>query len=183
MSLVKQLWLAITLVMLSAFGISLVVNVYSSRQYLEQQLQIKNIDNATSLALSLSQMEKDPPTLELMVSSQFDIGHYRFIRIVAPSGQTLIEKNYEGKAVDVPQWFVNLIPLRVQNGQALIQEGWKQYGTLTLASHDQYAYKSLWDGTRQLLIWFLLGGLLTGLLGMTLLRFITRPLLDVVAQA
>ena len=86
MSLVKQLWLAISLVMLSAFGISLVVNVYSSRQYLEQQLQIKNVDNATSLALSLSQMEKDPPTLELMVSSQFDIGHYRFIGIVAPSG-------------------------------------------------------------------------------------------------
>ncbi len=183
MSLVKQLWLAISLVMLSAFGISLVVNVYSSRQYLEQQLQIKNIDNATSLALSLSQMEKDPPTLELMVSSQFDIGHYRFIRIVAPSGQPLIEKHYEGQPVDVPQWFVSLIPLRVQNGQALIQDGWKQYGTLTLASHDQYAYKSLWDGTRQLLLWFLLGGLLTGLLGMTLLRFITRPLLDVVAQA
>lgn len=183
MSLVKQLWLAIALVMLSAFGISLVVNVYSSRQYLEQQLQIKNIDNATSLALSLSQMTKDPPTIELMVSSQFDIGHYRFIRIVSPSGQPLIEKHYEGKLEDVPQWFIDLIPLRVQSGQALIQEGWKQYGTLTLASHDQYAYKSLWDGTRKLVVWFLLGGLLTGLLGTMLLRFITRPLLDVVAQA
>lgn len=183
MSLVKQLWLAIALVMLSAFGISLVVNVYSSRQYLEQQLQIKNIDNATSLALSLSQMTKDLPTLELMLSSQFDIGHYRFIRIVSPSGQPLIEKHYEGKPVDVPQWFIDLIPLRVQSGQALIQDGWKQYGTLTLASHDQYAYKSLWDGTRKLVLWFLLGGLLTGLLGTLLLRFITRPLLDVVAQA
>ncbi len=183
MSLVKQLWLAVTLVMLSAFGISLVVNVYSSRQYLEQQLQIKNIDNATSLALSLSQMQKDPPTLELMVSSQFDIGHYRFIRIVSPSGQVLVEKHYEGTMEDVPQWFIHLIPLRVQSGQALIQDGWKQYGTLTLASHDQYAYKSLWDGTRQLLVWFLFGGLLTGWLGMTLLRVITRPLLDVVAQA
>ena len=183
MSLVKQLWLAIALVMLSAFGISLVVNVYSSRQYLEQQLQLKNIDNATSLALSLNQMTKDLPTIELMLSSQFDIGHYRFIRIVAPDGQALIEKHYEGKPVDVPQWFIDLIPLRVQSGQALIQDGWKQYGTLTLASHDQYAYKSLWDGTRKLVLWFLLGGLLTGLLGTLLLRFITRPLLDVVAQA
>ncbi len=183
MSLVKQLWVAITLVMLSAFSISLVVNVYSSRQYLEQQLQIKNIDNSTSLALSLSQMDKDPATIALMVSSQFDIGHYRFIRIISPSGQLLIEKNYEGGVTDVPQWFINLIPLRVQDGQALIQDGWKQYGTLTLASHDQYAYKSLWDGTRKLLLWFVLGGLLTGWLGTMTLRFITRPLLDVVAQA
>ena len=47
MSLVKQLWIAIALVMTMAFGGSLVVSVLSARHYLEQQLQVKNIDNAT----------------------------------------------------------------------------------------------------------------------------------------
>ena len=51
MSLVKQLWLAIALVMLSAFGISLVVNVYSSRQYLEQQLMMRMISLAAGSLL------------------------------------------------------------------------------------------------------------------------------------
>lgn len=183
MSLIKQLWLAISLVMAAAFGISLVVNIYSARNYLQQQLQVKNIDNATSLALSLTQIEKDLPTIELMVSSQFDLGHYRFIRITSPTGQVMIERTYGGVLEGAPQWFADLIPIEVEAGQAQIQDGWKQYGTLSLASHTQYAYKSLWDGTLDLLRWFVLGSLATGLFGSLMLRFITQPLLDVVAQA
>ncbi|MEN9904269.1 MAG: hypothetical protein RLZZ555_834 [Pseudomonadota bacterium] len=183
MSLVKQLWLAIALVMAAAFGISLVVNIYSARNYLQQQLQVKNIDNATSLALSLSQVEKDLPTIELMVSSQFDLGHYRFIRITSPTGQTMIERTYSGVLEGAPQWFADLIPIQVEPGQAQVQDGWKQYGTLSLASHTQYAYKSLWEGTLDLLRWFVLGSLATGLFGTLLLRLITRPLLDMVDQA
>ena len=183
MTLVKQIWLAIALIMTLAFGTSLAVNVYSARHYLEQQLQVKNLDNATSLALSLSQMAKDQTTVELLVAAQFDLGHYRFIRITAPNGQTLIEKSYSGGPEGVPPWFVGLFPIRTEPGQAQIQDGWKQFGTLTLASHDQYAYQSLWDGTLELLRWFVLGCLLAGTLGTLLVRWLTRPLLDMVAQA
>ena len=94
MSLIKQLWIAIALVMTFAFGGSMVVSVLSARHYLEQQLQVKNIDNATSLALSLSQLPKDPVTVELQVAAQFDVGHYRFIRIVSPTGETLVERKF-----------------------------------------------------------------------------------------
>ena len=183
MTLAKQIWLAIALIMTVAFGTSLVINVYSARHYLEQQLQVKNLDNANALALSLSQIGKDPTTVELMVAAQFDIGHYRFIRITAPGGKTLIEKRYSGGFEGPPQWFIRLFPIHTTPGQAQIQDGWKQYGTLTLASHDQYAYKSLWDGTLRLLRWFMIGCLLAGTLGTVLVRWLTRPLLDVVAQA
>ena len=183
MSLIKQLWLAIALVMVAAFGVSLVISVLSARQYLEQQLQLKNIDNATTLALSLTQLDKDPVTVELQVAAQFDVGHYRFIRITSPTGQTLVEKVYGGQFEGAPLWFAKLIPIHAEPGRALIQDGWKQFGTLTLASHDQYAYKSLWDGTLSLLLWFVLGSLATGVLGRLALRIITRPLADVVSQA
>lgn len=183
MSLIKQLWLAIALVMTVAFGGSLIVSVLSARHYLEQQLQVKNIDNATSLALSLTQLDKDPVTVELQVAAQFDAGHYRFIRITSPTGQTLIEKVYQGQLEGAPQWFASLIPIHAEPGRALIQDGWKQYGTLTLASHDQYVYKSLWEGTLELLTWFLLGSLATGAIGTLAIRIITRPLSDVVSQA
>ena len=53
MSLVKQLWLAIALVMLIAFGGSFLVSTLSARTYLEEQLRLKNFDNATSLAATL----------------------------------------------------------------------------------------------------------------------------------
>ena len=183
MSLVKQLWIAIALVMAAAFGVSLIVSVLSARHYLEQQLQLKNIDNATALALSLTQLDKDPVTVELQVAAQFDVGHYRFIRITSPTGQTVVEKIYEGRLEGAPEWFARLIPIHAEPGRALIQDGWKQFGSLTLASHDQYAYKSLWDGTLTLLLWFVLASLATGVLGRLALRVITRPLSNVVSQA
>jgi diguanylate cyclase (GGDEF)-like protein len=183
MSLLKQLWIAILLVMTLAFGGSLVVSVLSARHYLEQQLQVKNMDNATALALSLSQLAKDPVTVELLVSAQFDVGHYRFIRITSPTGKTMVERVFTEELKGVPHWFMAMIPLNAVPGQALVQDGWKQYGTLALASQEQYAYKSLWDGTLELLLWFVLGGLATGVVGTLLIRFITQPLSQVVGQA
>ena len=183
MSLIKQLWIAIALVMTIAFGGSMVVSVLSARHYLEQQLQIKNMDNATALALSLSQLPKDEVTVELQVAAQFDVGHYRYIRIISPTGQTLVERVFTKELQGAPQWFIGLIPIRALPGQALIQDGWKQYGTLTLASQEQYAYQSLWNGTLELLLWFVLGGLATGAVGTLLIRVITRPLGEVVDQA
>lgn len=183
MSLIKQLWIAIALVMTFAFGGSMVVSVLSARHYLEQQLQVKNIDNATSLALSLSQLPKDPVTVELQVAAQFDVGHYRFIRIVSPTGETLVERKFTRTLEGAPRWFVNMIPIHAVPGQALIQDGWSQYGTLTLASHEQYAYQSLWEGTLELLLWFVIGSVIAGLSGTLLIRIITRPLGRVVDQA
>jgi diguanylate cyclase (GGDEF)-like protein len=183
MSLIKQLWIAIALVMTLAFGVSMVVSVLSARHYLEQQLQVKNIDNATALALSLTQLPKDPVTVELQVAAQFDAGHYRFIRITAPTGKTLVERVASSTEQWAPNWFIQLIPIHTTPGQALIQDGWIQYGTLTLASQDVYAYKSLWDGTLELLLWFVLGSVVTGLVGTQLVRIITRPLGEVVDQA
>ncbi|MBK9440473.1 MAG: EAL domain-containing protein [Comamonadaceae bacterium] len=183
MSLIKQLWMAIALVMTLAFGVSMVVSVLSARHYLEQQLQLKNIDNATALALSLTQLPKDEVTVELQVAAQFDAGHYRFIRITSPKGKVLIERVAASQALGAPAWFVRLIPIHAEPGQALVQDGWIQYGTLSLASQDVYAYKSLWDGMLELLISFVLGSLLTGAVGTQLMRYITRPLSEVVNQA
>ena len=183
MSLIKQLWLAIIVVMTIAFGGSMVVSVLSARHYLEQQLQVKNIDNATALALSLSQLTKDPVMIELQVSAQFDAGHYRFIRIVSPTGQVLVERAFTGQPQGAPVWFSRMIPIRALPGQAQIQDGWKQYGTVILASHEQYAYASLWEGTLELLLWFVLGSVAAGLAGRMAIRIITRPLGDMVQQA
>ena len=183
MSLIKQLWLAIALVMTISFGGSLVVSVLSARHYLEQQLQLKNIDNATALALSLTQMEKDPVTIELQVSAQFDAGHYQFIRVTSPTGETLVEKSYQGPAGEAPSWLPKLVPIRAEPGKAFIQDGWKPFGVVSLASHDQFVYKSLWDGMLDLMLWFLVGGVATGLVGNLAVRAITRPLGNVVGQA
>ena len=54
MSLYKQLWLAIVLLLTIVFSVSFLVTTLSARTYLEEQLSMKNVDNANALALSLT---------------------------------------------------------------------------------------------------------------------------------
>ena len=110
MSLFRQLWLAVIVSTLIAFVGSFAVSMMTARQYLEEQLAIKNNDNAASLALSMSQMDKDPVTLELQVAALFDSGQYARIQVRDPEGLTLIEKTSPAVSDDVPAWFARLIP-------------------------------------------------------------------------
>ena len=183
MTLTKQLWLAVAAIMTIAFGISFLASAWSAKSYLEDQLRLKNVDNANSLALSMSQMDKDPVLIELLVSAQFDIGHYKQIKLVSPSGKLVIERVSEGERDKVPAWFVQLIPLTTEPGVAQVQDGWRQYGTLTVISDNRFAYLALWQGNLRLLLWFLVGALLCGVVGTFILRAIARPLGEVVKQA
>ena len=94
MSLIKQLWLSVITMMLLAFGGSFIITLIFSKHYIEDQLRTKNLDNANSLALSISQMEKDPVAIDLLISAQFDTGHYRYIQLVSPEGKMLNERRW-----------------------------------------------------------------------------------------
>lgn len=211
MSLIKQLWIGIIVLLLLALGGSFAISITSAKNYLEEQLRVKNMDNATSLALSMSQMEKDPITLELLISAQFDTGHYEYITLVDPQKKILVERRYEatdnGQATDnekatsnektainekttnnkiisnVPNWFTQLVNFSAEPGIAQIQDGWQQYGTLTVKSHSRYAWQALWNSTSQLLTWFVVAALLGGIVGTFVLKFISSPLNTVIKQA
>ncbi|MGE0012022.1 MAG: LapD/MoxY N-terminal periplasmic domain-containing protein [Azoarcus sp.] len=183
MSLIKQLWIAIVMVTLLSLGGSLVVSTLAAKRYLEQQLNVKNVDNATALALSLSQLPKDPVTVELQVAAQFDAGHYRVIRLVGPDGKLLVERTAEPRLDDVPAWFVRLAAIEAHPGVAHVQDGWQQFATLTLESQTSYAYTELWHSIRQLLLWFAIMAAAAGVVGSLLLGRITAPLRKLVGQA
>ena len=183
MSLFRQLWLAVIASTLIAFAGSFLASMLTARHYLEHQLAIKNSDNASSLALSMSQLEKDAVTVELQVAAMFDSGQYAAVRLIDPEGKTMIEKTSPAMAGNVPAWFIRLFPVESQPGMAQVSAGWNQFGTIELVSHSQFAYQELWDGCLTLVAWFLIGGCFMGLLGMQLLRNIRRPLNAVVGQA
>lgn len=184
MSLIKQLWVVIAVVLMLAFVSSFSISSYSARSYFSEQLNIKNIDNANMLALSISQLEKDPTLIELLLAAQFDTGHYQKIALILASGETFLVKEYESAASEsVPDWFNALVPLEVSPGIAQIQDGWQQFGTLYLESHSKFAQQALWQSTSQMFFWFAVVALFSGALGSLILKVITRPLDDVVAQA
>jgi len=183
MSLFRQLWLAVITSTIIAFTGSLILSMVTARQYLEQQLAIKNNDNAASLALSMSQLPKDPITIELQVAAVFDSGQYATVQVIDPSGKLMIERSSSPDSGKVPVWFMHLFPIESHQGQAQVSSGWTQFGTVQLVSHTQFAYQELWSGGIKLIFWFICGGCVMGLLGMQILRRIKRPLDAVVDQA
>lgn len=183
MSLIKQLWIATLCVTLLALGGSLVVGTLSARDYLVEALTVKNLDDARGLALVLTHLPKDPVSVELQLAARMDTGHYRSIRLLDPEGATIAELNSDAAGGSAPEWLPALVPMRAPAGLAQVQDGWRQFGTVSVQSHDRYAYESLWDSMLDLLLWFAVGGVACGLLGTLLLRRILRPLGEVVAQA
>lgn len=185
MSLFRRIWLTVIGLTIAAFLGSLLVNTLTARSYLEKQLFIKNKDNATALALSMSQQaDKDPVTVELLLSALFDNGHYQHIRLTDPEGKVMVERTASvDDDLGAPAWFAALLPIQADPGVAHITAGWQQYGTISLASHSKFAYRDLWQGTLELTGWFVIGGILAGVLGTLMLRLITRPLDQVVDQA
>lgn len=190
MSLIKQLWIGILALLLLALSGNFAISTVTAKTYLQEQLRLKNIDNANSLALSISQMpDKDPVTLELLITAQFDSGHYEYIIFQDSNKQAIVARRYENttsasdKDVRVPTWFAQWVNFDAAPGIAQIQDGWQQAGTLVLKSHSGYALEALWNNTLNLLQWFLFATFASGIIGSLILKYISRPLDVVVSQA
>lgn len=183
MSLFRQLMLAVAFSTLLSFIGSAVVSLLSSRHYLEQQLVLKNEDNAGALALLITQQSKDPVTMELYVAALFDSGHYELIRVTDPRGKVIVERQSPVDGGDAPAWFTRLLPIEPTPGMAQISDGWKQYGSITLRSQSRFAYGELWKGATKMGGWLVLAGAFSGWLGALILRRLRRPLGRVVDQA
>ncbi|CAG8865169.1 hypothetical protein PS726_05011 [Pseudomonas fluorescens] len=184
MTLRKQLFLAICLFLLVAFSGSFFASLESSREQTLSQLRAHAQDAATALGLSLTAQVDDPAMMELMVSSIFDSGYFSSIRVIRlKDQQTLVERSAPTKIDGVPDWFVNLVDLRPQGGDALIMRGWEQLARVEVLSNPQFALAKLWDSTLGSLIWLLLCGLFSAVIGGWMLRRQFRPLDSMVRQA
>ncbi len=183
MSMYRQLLSVIILTSLLALMGSLFASTLSTRAYLVEQLRVKNQDNASALALSLSQTVDDLVQVDLVISAQFDSGNYRLVRFEDAFGKVVIEKKADDNVKGVPGWFIQMLPIVVPAGNAKVSTGWKQLGAIRLESQSAYAYKALWQSTVRMTLSMLLTAISACFLGAMILRRINRPLDLVVEQA
>ncbi len=183
MSLISQLRIAVLIILTLTAGGNFILTTLSSQQYFTEQLQSKNIDNAVALALSMSQLQKEATTLNLLVSAQFDSGHYQYISLFDINDKLIAERKNTYGTTKAPQWFTNLIPLKVYPGIARVQDGWKQYATLKLEGDLNLVYDKLWVSTLNTGIFTILIGLISYYLCGYFLKKILRPLENVIQQA
>lgn len=183
MSLIHQIRIALFLVIIATAGGSLIFSTLDSKAYLEEELIKKNLDNANVLALAMSQMEKDPITIDLFISAQFDVGHYRYIGLFDPNGKVITERVNPDSRTFAPDWFKKLFPIKVTPGSSNIQSGWTQFGTVHVESDVNFTYDRLWSAVQNMLIWVLSIGLIAYIACGQLLRRILKPLDEVIEQA
>lgn len=184
MSLLKQLFLAICLFLVVAFTGSFIASVENSRDHSISQLRSHAQDAATALALSMTPHVDDPVMIELMVNSIFDSGYFSSIRVIAiPDERPVVSRSSAPVTETVPYWFARLVALPPQAADALMMRGWEQAARVEVISHPQFALAKLWDSAVATLLWLLLCGLFSALLGGWLLRIQLRPLDDMVDQA
>jgi methyl-accepting chemotaxis protein len=183
MSLVSRLWVSVVVAMAVVLAGAFAVSLITARSYFEQQLQAQSGDGAVSLALSMSQQSKDVATSELLVAALFDGGHYRLIRFTDAAGRVLVERTQPDVADGVPGWLPELLPMNVRPGQAMVSDGWRQAGKVTVEAARGYAYRSLWRGMLQLGSLMLAIGMFWAMAVSALLRWVRGPLEDMAEQA
>ena len=183
MSMYRQIWLSLILTSVLSLAGGLLASTLSARSYLEDQLRIKNEDNAASLALSLSQRKADSMEIELTVAALFDNGHYDLIRVIDPLGKDIVTRKSNLGSYGAPQWFVQSLPLISEPGHAQINNGWNQVGSVTVVSSTRFAYKALWDTTMAMIGALMFTSLVGGWLGTMVLRRLKKPLNAVIDQA
>ena len=184
MTLSKQLWLLISILLVSAFLGSFVFSSLSIRTYVEEQLVLKNTDTANALALTISQTEKDEALIETFMATQFDLGHFKHISLQPLTGEPIIfESGRTAESKTVPSWFTTLLPLSSPEATARVMDGWGEYGLLRVASDTDSAYTLLWSNIIRTMLWLMALLILVAIAARYLVRTITRPLEDVVRQA
>ncbi len=187
MSLSKRMVLAMTLLILVVFIGTLSISVITTRNYLNQQLQITSQDTATSIGRSVADSiaKQDKEKLQVILSAIFDHGYYSKIEIRNMDGEVLaVRRQKKPSHKNVPDWFVNFIPLTVPTGrQEIISSDFIQLGEVLVSAHPGLAYKELWDTFVRNVYWVLIAGLLALGTVLWLIRYLLKPLRNLEHQA
>jgi len=183
MSLIRQIWLLLFGAVLLAFAASVVVSVDAARDTLQTQLRLKNSDNATALALVLSQQKGDRALMSLAISSLFDTGFYRRIGFIPADGRERVVREASAAPQDAPGWFVALLPIESAPGVAQVSDGWRALGAVEVQSQAAYAHDELWHASQRSALALAVVGVLAGLFGSLVVNRMRRPIERTVQQA
>lgn len=183
MSMIRQIGLIILAVVVLALGGSVGVGAWSTRQILQQQWQSRNADSAMLIALALTQHRGDMSLMQLVLSAQFDTGHYRRVRLVGPDDQVLFEREAAATDGGAPAWLVEALPVSAPAGVGIVTDGWRTVGQVQVESQSGWVYDNLWASILRSTGWLVVIGLFALALAGAAVRRWRGGLDDVVAQA
>ncbi|MGC2166116.1 MAG: EAL domain-containing protein [Gallionella sp.] len=149
MTLFKLLLLGAAVAFLMVFVATEAIYIRNAHRYMQEQLADQAQNAASALGMVLPMADGDSVHAEVTVNALFDRGYYQSIRIVGIDGTTVVLKTLPEAPVDVPEWFVNMLPLQAPSAESLISKGWRQQGRVIVIAHPNFAYLQLWRTMQQ----------------------------------
>lgn len=185
MSLSKQLLTLLTLIFLIVFSVNFFMSMNNIRSYLQGESEVHVQNTATSLGLSLSpHMENETdPILRTMMNAIFDTGYYKEMRLLDVDGNELVRLSNPDDVSGVPDWLIELLPIKTATAVSEISNGWNIAGSLHVTSNPGYGYLKLYEQFKSTLQLSLLILVAATLLLLVVLRMILRPLQAITRQA
>ncbi|AHK17326.1 MAG: EAL domain-containing protein [Thalassolituus sp.] len=185
MTLRQQFSLLTSLLVVVLLVGNLLVTVFNGRDYFQQQLNARAYDAATSLALSMSQVDSsDEVQLTRLMDVLFDRGFFAEISFLRTDGTAIHRRARQALDVDsAPNWFKNWVALDLVAAEADVTRQWRRLGSVQVISHSDFAYRDMWAMVRAELIWFAWVLLVSLILLQLLLRWLFSPLIRVEKQA
>ncbi|MDP3300960.1 MAG: LapD/MoxY N-terminal periplasmic domain-containing protein [Sulfuricurvum sp.] len=147
MSLFKQMVIMLSLFLGVILISVMVLNFKSATEFVQNQLYTDAKNTAHSLGLSLSKVAdpKDTSTMETMINAIFDSGYYKRIRLNDLDEKVIYNRENDMKVSDVPQWFIDNVPIHNVSAKSDIMIGWSRFGTLEVSGHTGNAYRQLYS--------------------------------------
>lgn len=161
MSLFKQLVIMLTLFLGVILVSVMLLNFKSATEFVQNQLYTDAKNTAHSLGLSLSKVAdpKDASSMETMINAIYDSGYYQRIRLVDIDGEEVYTRESDVRVSDVPQWFIEMVPIQNASATSDIMIGWSRFGTLEVSGHTGNAYRQLYSTFIDLVETFLMIGI------------------------
>ena len=175
MTLFRQIALLTTIAFIVLIITVMLNNVRQSSQFLQGQLQTAAQDMATTLGITVANAapDQDIASIETFVNASFDSGYYSNIKLVSTDGKVLFEKSRKIALDNVPDWFINTVPLTSAVGTSQIIRGWMPYGTISVTLHPGYIYTGLFVNLESSAFW----AFVVAFAGLTVLWFLLHIVL------
>ncbi len=156
MSLKSLFTLTLSLLLLIILSVVFTLNIKNIQHFLENQVYSTSQDTVYSLAMSLSKIDEKNSLedVELVINSIFDSGYYEYIRYYDLNNNIIYEASLPVVVKDIPQWYIDLVPLNLSEATGNVNSSWSIKGSLSIKGHLGYAYYELYKNFKSLLAVF-----------------------------
>ena len=76
----------------------------------------------------------------------------------------------------VPNWFINMIPINLQEKSSQISDGWKTTAIIYVSANSGYAYAKLYEQVKSALIYAIIAFIISMTILFTFVQYILKPL-------